>query len=82
MTKAIVTHHERCLGCGTCVIECAMAHTNAETLVEAIYCRDAAPVANPRGTTGRLRHADAVSPLRGSSLYRGLSHRRDPSFLG
>ncbi len=37
MAKAIVTNYERCLGCGTCVIECAMAHTHAETLVEAIY---------------------------------------------
>ena len=36
MTKTIVSNHERCLGCGTCIIECAMAHTNAGTLVAAI----------------------------------------------
>jgi carbon-monoxide dehydrogenase iron sulfur subunit len=39
MAKALVTDMERCLGCGTCVIECAMAHTNAATLAEAMYCQ-------------------------------------------
>jgi carbon-monoxide dehydrogenase iron sulfur subunit len=36
MAKMIVTHPERCLGCKTCELECAMAHTNARTLVDAM----------------------------------------------
>jgi anaerobic carbon-monoxide dehydrogenase iron sulfur subunit len=37
MTKAIITLPERCLGCKTCEFECALAHTTASTLVEALY---------------------------------------------
>jgi len=36
MVKMIVTHPERCLGCKTCELECAMAHANAQTLVEIV----------------------------------------------
>ena len=38
MTKAIITLPQRCLGCKTCEIECALAHTTARTLVDALYC--------------------------------------------
>ena len=36
MPKMIVIRHERCMGCRQCMIECAMAHTEAPTLVEAV----------------------------------------------
>ncbi len=36
MAKMIVVNEQRCLGCKTCVLECAMAHTEAQSLVEAI----------------------------------------------
>ena len=36
MTKAIVVAEDRCLACGTCKLECAMAHTHARTLAEAL----------------------------------------------
>ena len=36
MAKVIVVHSERCLGCRSCQIECALAHTEAPTLVEAL----------------------------------------------
>ena len=36
MAKIIVADEKRCLGCKSCEIACAMAHTEAETLVEAI----------------------------------------------
>lgn len=39
MTKTIVSHPERCLGCHTCVIECSMAHTTARTLAEALRAK-------------------------------------------
>jgi carbon-monoxide dehydrogenase iron sulfur subunit len=39
MTKMVVTHPEHCLGCKTCELECAMAHSNARTLVEALRCQ-------------------------------------------
>ncbi len=37
MTKAIIALPERCLGCKTCEFECALAHTTASTLLEALY---------------------------------------------
>ena len=37
MARAIVVNQERCLGCKSCTIACAMAHTEAETLVEALH---------------------------------------------
>ena len=36
MTKVIVVEQERCLACGSCMLECAMAHTDARTLAEAL----------------------------------------------
>ena len=36
MTKIIVTHVDRCLGCKSCEFECAMAHTGGQTWAEAI----------------------------------------------
>ncbi|MDY6913630.1 MAG: 4Fe-4S dicluster domain-containing protein [Planctomycetota bacterium] len=36
MAKVIVVDEQRCLGCKSCTIACAMAHCEAETLVEAI----------------------------------------------
>lgn len=38
MAKMIVVNADRCLGCKQCVIECAMAHSPARTLVEALNC--------------------------------------------
>ena len=36
MAKMIVIDEQRCLACKTCVLECAMAHSQAGTLVEAL----------------------------------------------
>ena len=36
MPRIIVVDEQRCLGCKTCVLECAMAHSDAKTLAEAI----------------------------------------------
>jgi carbon-monoxide dehydrogenase iron sulfur subunit len=36
MTKIIVTHVDRCLGCKSCELECAMAHTGGQTWAEAV----------------------------------------------
>jgi len=36
MAKMIVVNEQRCLGCRQCTIECAMAHTDARTLAEAL----------------------------------------------
>jgi len=36
MAKVIVVDEDRCLGCKSCVLECALAHSEAETLVEAL----------------------------------------------
>jgi carbon-monoxide dehydrogenase iron sulfur subunit len=36
MAKVIIVDEQRCLGCKTCMIACAMAHTDAETLAEAL----------------------------------------------
>ena len=36
MTMMIVVNEQRCLGCKTCVLECAMAHSEAKSLVEAM----------------------------------------------
>ena len=36
MAKTIVVNDERCMACRQCMTECAMAHTEAATLIEAI----------------------------------------------
>ncbi len=36
MAKIIVVDQDRCLGCKSCMLECAMAHSDAGTLVEAL----------------------------------------------
>jgi len=36
MAKVIVVDEQRCLGCKSCVLECALAHSEAKTLVEAL----------------------------------------------
>lgn len=36
MAKVIVVRQDRCLGCKSCEIECALAHCQAATLVEAL----------------------------------------------
>jgi carbon-monoxide dehydrogenase iron sulfur subunit len=41
MPKMIAVNEQRCLGCKTCVLVCAMAHTKAKDLVEAM--RSATP---------------------------------------
>ena len=52
MTKIIVTDPDRCLGCKTCVTECALAHSTAETIYEGLV----------PGTSARPRvHVEPVS---------------------
>lgn len=36
MAKMIVVDEKRCMGCRTCVLECAMAHTETQSLAEAV----------------------------------------------
>lgn len=36
MAKMIAVDEQRCMGCKTCVLECAMAHTEAKDLAEAL----------------------------------------------
>ena len=36
MSKIIVVNEDRCLGCKSCVLECAVAHSRAGDLVEAL----------------------------------------------
>ncbi len=36
MAKMLVVNQERCLACKSCVLECALAHSNAGTLIEAL----------------------------------------------
>ncbi|MCJ7544536.1 MAG: 4Fe-4S binding protein [Phycisphaerae bacterium] len=36
MAKMIAVNEQRCMGCKTCVLECAMAHTDAKDLAEAL----------------------------------------------
>jgi anaerobic carbon-monoxide dehydrogenase iron sulfur subunit len=36
VAKMIVVNEQRCLACKTCVVECAMAHSDSETLAEAL----------------------------------------------
>jgi len=36
MPKALVIEAEKCVSCGTCVLKCAMAHSECEALLEAV----------------------------------------------
>lgn len=36
MAKMIVVHEERCLACKTCVVQCALVHSDARDLAEAV----------------------------------------------
>ena len=36
MSKIIIVDEDRCMGCKQCMVECAMAHCDAETLAQAI----------------------------------------------
>jgi carbon-monoxide dehydrogenase iron sulfur subunit len=38
MGKIIISRDDRCLACRTCEIACAMAHSKAKTLAEAVHC--------------------------------------------
>ena len=40
MARILVVREERCLGCKSCVIQCAMAHSNCGTLAEAVASAD------------------------------------------
>ena len=40
MAKVIVVKQDRCLGCRSCEIHCALAHSQAETLVEALTAEE------------------------------------------
>ena len=64
MAKIIVVDEQRCLACKTCVIECAMAHTDAASLTEALQS-DTPPQprvhVEPYGTFGipiQCRHCE------------------------
>ncbi len=82
MTKTIVSHPERCLGCMTCVVECSMSHTTAQTLAEALQRKKPPESRDLCGTGRRCRRADSVLSLRGRTLRVGLSHRCDSSRRG
>ena len=46
MTKIIIVDEDRCLGCKQCMIECAMAHSEAEKadyFVEAVDFKEVTP---------------------------------------
>ena len=64
MPKVIVVNEDRCLACNSCVIACAMAHTEAETLVEALSAATAPQprvYVEPAGTFGvplQCRHCE------------------------
>lgn len=64
MTKMIIADGDRCLACGSCRLACAMAHTDAPTLAEAMQ-HEASPQARifvePYGRFGvplQCRHCE------------------------
>ena len=40
MSKFIIVNPERCLGCHSCVLQCAMAHSDVDTFSEAVVAED------------------------------------------
>jgi len=40
MARMIIIDEQRCMGCKTCVLECAMAHSDASSLAEALRSPD------------------------------------------
>ena len=40
MDKIIVVNIEKCMGCHSCAINCAVAHSKSKNLIEAIYEKD------------------------------------------
>ena len=64
MPNVIVVNEERCLACNSCMIACAMAHTEAETLVEALGAAtppQSRVYVEPAGTSGaplQCRHCE------------------------
>ena len=68
MAKFIVIDETRCLACGQCMVECAMAHTEADTLAEAISADSTAQPrvhVEPRGKGGtpmQCRHCEGDAP--------------------
>ena len=68
MAKFILNDEERCVACRQCMMDCAMAHTEADTLVEAIGLD---PLPQPRmhvvprgkgGTPLQCRHCEGDAP--------------------
>lgn len=82
--KTVVVRPERCVGCRQCTLACAVAHSSAQTLAEAISL-EPSPVARihlgagPAGEAfpNRCRHCDPA-PCQIACLT-GALHRHEPT---